>query len=73
MKVDPRYLSFMEWADRVVDSTNYGIPKATRVNWKEWATSVLEVPSIASQLPPRPEEYSDWRVWAEDFNRAVEL
>lgn len=73
MKIDPRHLMFIEWADRIVDVSRYVLPRASRVNWQGWASEVLEVPEIALQLPPRPEEYSDWRLWAEDFNRVVEL
>lgn len=73
MKIDPRGMSFIAWADKIVESTNYDIPRASRVGWQQWAAEVLEIPSIAAQQPPRPEGYPDWRMWAEDFNRTVEL
>lgn len=73
MKIDPRGMSFIAWADKVVEATRYDLPRAHRVGWQLWAAEVLEVPAIAAQQPPRPEGYPDWRMWAEDFNRTVEL
>lgn len=72
MNIRPEGMQFMEWADRVVGQSD-GLPIADQNDWQTWARAVLEVPSIAVQLPPRPEDYATWDDWANEFNRAVEL
>jgi len=74
--INPSGMAFPEWADHVTNAVSqFGAAPSARMasGWQDWASQLIEVPGIAAQLPPRPENYPDWRIWAEDFNQAVEF
>lgn len=74
MNIDPRHLTFVDWADSMTPSLiRFGnIPKVMiSREWKDWALTVIQLPGISSQTPPNPVQFDDWREWAMRFNQAV--
>jgi hypothetical protein len=66
---------FEEWADRATPLLEkYGaIPTFIPAKeWVHWATIVCALPAISGQTPPMARIYSDWKSWAQDFNRVIE-
>ena len=74
--IDPRYLNAPTWASKTTGALlPYGvIPILLDENkWRQWADYVILIPDIAALGPPRPEIFSDWRLWALAFNQTLAL
>ena len=64
---DPRYYSFMSWADLMVEqfaSNQLGIPNES-TDWREWARGLNAIDVFANQGVPSPDIYDSWVDWAE--------
>jgi hypothetical protein len=71
-----QFAKFEEWADRVTPLLDrYGpIPALVPAKeWARWANTVCALPAISGQTPPAARVYTDWKSWAQDFNRVVDL
>lgn len=72
MIIDTKGFGVIEWSDYVVSEFGGPIPRLDdEAKWKEWATNVIALPQVRSQLPPKPDGYEHWYDWADDFNKAV--
>jgi len=73
--IDPRHLTMSQWMDAVnlTLATSAPVTKLRGEDWKEWAYTVIAIPSVAAFSPPDPSEDKDWRVWAERFVECVLL
>lgn len=69
-------MSFESWSAMMVQLLSlYGnIPDLRdEASWQDWGTSIVGLPEIAALLPPNPRGFSDWRAWAHELNRSLEL
>lgn len=76
MILDPNTIPMVEYMDSVallLDPSVEGVFPvfSDGMHWKDWATSLILLPAIASFTPPDPNTYSEWLDWANDFNRTV--
>ena len=74
--VDPRMMSFSVWSALMVHLLSpYGnVPNLRgEESWREWGEAVVSLPKIAALLPAHPYGFSDWRSWAHELNRSLEL
>lgn len=76
MIVDPSFMSPRDWADivgsEIERSKRAIIGRMERVeDWQTWARLIVDVPAIAADNPPRPEDYEEFIDWARAFNNAV--
>ncbi len=66
--VDPRYLSFGDWANNSFFGTGTAeldVPPATdEVNWKWWAVQLKKYYEATDRTVPDPDMFTDWRDWA---------
>lgn len=74
--IDTRFIDAVNWAAQTTTLlAPYGtIPKLTdATKWRDWASIVISLPSIAALNPPRPEPYTEWQQWAKQFNLVARL
>lgn len=74
--IDVRNISAQEWTSKsAFFLAPYGNPpKLTdETEWRSWARTVTNFPTVAGLLPPRPEGFDDWREWAVRFNQVAQL
>lgn len=74
--IDPRGLSFKDWADMTTPALAAlgTIPVANDEKfWHHWAVAVIALPDIVQYVPPDPLLYSNWYEWAQRFVQAVPL
>ena len=76
MVLDPAGYSVVEWTDYV----NLGLAVFGTIpilwdekSWQDWAAAVIALPGISAFNPPNPFNYSQWQLWADDFNKAVDI
>lgn len=72
--IDPRGLDVIEWCNFMTQNLQgRAAPPAVsdEKQWKSWASTVCQAPSIARHNPPSPWLFDDWRQWAELFNLTV--
>jgi len=63
----PQLLDFEQWANQVLANypgSEVPIPPAVE-RWQEWATSLLQRAPFNGMPIARPEDFQDWRGWAE--------
>ena len=69
--IDPRFMTIVEWADRMVPIVNQKGGDVGRLDhpgqWKDWATSVILNNQKWQATVPNPNQFDDWRDWAERF------
>lgn len=72
--VIPFLISVQEWCDfsTPVLETFGQIPQLEGDDWQSWARAVVQIPGIALKNPPNPDQFTDWVVWADRFNQAIE-
>lgn len=65
--IDPRNLTWQEWASGVVSSLNtawnLGTPSSEQY-WQDYAVGLVRAPFLAQRSLPDPYAFSDWREWA---------
>lgn len=74
--IDPRGLTVTDWCDSMaLELARMMSPQVllSPERWREWAHTVIQVPSISKFVPPNPDQYEDWREWAIRFNQTVPL
>jgi len=63
---DPRYHSFVEWADLMVEqfaSNQLDIPNEN-TDWRDWARALNAIDVFTTQAVPSPDIYDNWVDWA---------
>lgn len=74
--IDPRYMSVIQWTDRMALLTD-PICIAERLDdpdqWQDWATNLMDSCTNEGQNIPDPFDFDNWLDWAERFNQVVEL
>lgn len=73
--INPIGMTAVEWTDRMaLLLTDVAPLKLNRdEDWRAWARHLCQIASISRYNPPNPEQFSDWREWAERFNNTVRL
>lgn len=72
--IDPRFMSVLEWTDRMSASLPFpALRLFDPVKWREWARNTIQYPQVSVFNPPDPDQFEEWREWAERFNQVVEL
>ena len=69
-------MTVIEWTDRMAllyDSMALVERLDDAEQWQDWATNLLDTPSLEGQNTPNPYDFEDWVEWASRFNQAVEL
>lgn len=72
--IDPRTMTVQSWTAFTIPLlTQFGmVPKLENAeSWRKWAASVCSLPGLSGVVPPRPQEFPDWRSWAAAFNQSV--
>ena len=73
--VDPRLVdNVVQWADYMYPTIEqYGV--AVQLNderdWKNWASGLSTIASLASLGVPDAYQFDDWREWAMRFNDVI--
>ncbi len=74
--LDPRGMNMLAWADSTaLQLDQYGsvFRLDTEDNWREWAAYVISLPVVNTSDPPQPDDFADFRDWAQRFVGAFEL
>lgn len=74
MVLDPYTIPMVEYMDQTVLLLgSLGVfPTFSRgMHWRDWASAVVLLPSVARFQPPDPNLYTEWLPWAADFNKTV--
>ena len=74
--IDPRMMSFAAWSAKMVRLLSpYGNVPDLRgeASWQEWGESIVSLSQIAALLPAHPHGVADWRSWAHELNRSLEI
>jgi hypothetical protein len=65
--IDPRGMTWRDWADSVVlsvsDVWSFGTPPEEAA-WRDFAVGFVRAPEFAQRVPPDPYVFTDWREWA---------
>ena len=67
-------MGVIEWTDKMTPELyQYGsiIRLDNPDNWKDWARSVILAIQIFQGTAPNPDEFQDWRNWAERFLQVI--
>lgn len=68
---DPQSTDLLRWtAELVLQNSRIPIFYAWQGPWQTWAAEVLRALSDQQSLPS-PTTYTDWRLWAAEFKKAV--
>jgi hypothetical protein len=63
---DPRYHTFVSWADLMVEqfaSNQLEIPNQ-KTDWRQWGRGLKSIGVFANEAIPDPDQYGDWSDWA---------
>jgi hypothetical protein len=74
--IDPRFIDATRWvAETTILLAPFGtVPKLLDPeHWREWASVVVALPSVAAVNAPRPEGFATWDAWARAFNVTARL
>jgi hypothetical protein len=74
--IDPRALTFEEWAERTASLVApFGPVPVDPVEdrWRIWAGLIVNTPRLAALGLPDPNLFGEWRVWAFLFNQVAIL
>lgn len=73
--IDPSQMGAVEWTDRMALLLPRVLPLRIdrEEDWPAWAMHVLQSPSISQYNPPDPNQFTNWREWADRFNDTVPL
>ena len=65
--IDPRGMTWLDWADGVVlavgDAWSFGVPPP-ETGWRDFAVGFVRAPPFAQRVPPDPYQFDNWRDWA---------
>lgn len=71
--IDPRFMGVVEWTDMMASTLPFPPYRLLDPDdWRQWARNLIQYPQISVFNPPDPEQFEDWRMWAERFNQTVE-
>jgi hypothetical protein len=66
-------MGVVEWTDMMAATLPFPPHKLIDPeDWRLWARNLIQYPQISAFNPPDPEQFEDWRGWAERFNQTVE-
>jgi hypothetical protein len=66
-------MGVIEWTDMMASTLPFPPYKLMDpADWRKWARNLIQYPQISTFNPPDPEQFEDWRTWAERFNQTVE-
>ncbi len=68
MAIDPRGMSLRQFADATIlslnDAWSFGRLDDEK-DWRGWARQFVSATPFATRNVPNPDQFSDWRTWAE--------
>jgi hypothetical protein len=76
MIVHPEHMDVIDWTDSVtllLIQDNLPLKLEDPENWRQWGENLLGEPDIVGQDIPDPQQFDDWRVWAERVFETIEL
>lgn len=74
--VDPRFMDVMSWTASVIPLIGpFGyVPQLLNEDsWRDWATYIITIPTIAQLSPPSPQNFEVWEDWATQMNIPLAL
>jgi len=74
--LDPRGMDMRIWADTTaLQLDQYGpvYRLDDEANWRDWASYVIALPTVNACDPPLPDDFDDFREWAQRFVGAFEF
>lgn len=73
--INPIGMDVIEWTDRMNPLLSfYGTPVGKLQDpshWKDWASGVILINNQWQGIAPNPNQFDDWRAWAERFLQVI--
>ena len=68
---DPKSQTLQQWADSMNLQVGAFDHERVEQDWQGWASRLVLSQSLSRDQVPDPYRFTDWKVWADSFNRAL--